>query len=357
MRLSIFSPHTHHCHHYPIKLNHSPFTLFTHSSSSPPTRLRLPRIDAAAATTFYHHRRKDKVVVIMGATGSGKSRLSVDLATLFFPFSEILNSDKMQVYSGLDITTNKIPLHQRRGVTHHLLGDVNPDAGEFSPSDFRHRAGDIISDITSRRKLPIIVGGSNSFIHALLVERFDPELNVFDAESLSTPTSSSSPVISSELRYNCCFLWVDVSFPVLSEYLIKRVDDMLDSGMVDELAQFFDPHAIEEMNRTGLRKAIGVPELDRYFKEYPPGSGEEEDRVRKGAYKEAVRAIKDNTCQLAKRQIEKILRLKRAGWNLQRIDATDAFRAALTLDDRWSDIWERQVLEPSVNNLNRFLMD
>ncbi|CAL0300297.1 unnamed protein product [Lupinus luteus] len=320
-------------------------------------KFRLPRIYVAAATTFYHHRRKDKVVVIMGATGSGKSRLSVDIATLFFPFSEILNSDKMQVYSGLDITTNKIPLHQRRGVIHHLLGDVDPDTGEFSPSDFRHRAGDIITDINNRRKLPIIVGGSNSFIHALLVERFDPELNVFGTESLSTSPSPSSPVISSELRYNCCFLWVDVSFPVLSEYLIKRVDDMLDSGMVDELAQFFDPDATEEMNRTGLRKAIGVPELDRYFKENPPGSGEEEDRVRKGAYKEAVRAIKDNTCQLAKRQIDKILRLKRAGWDLRRIDATDAFRATLTSDDRWSDIWERQVLEPSVKFVNRFLMD
>ncbi|CAL0320798.1 unnamed protein product [Lupinus luteus] len=310
-------------------------------------------MDAAAATTFHHHRRKDKVVVIMGATGSGKSRLSLDLSTLFFPFSEILNSDKMQVYSGLDITTNKIPLHQRRGVVHHLLGDVDPSAGEFSPSDFRHRAGEIISDVTNRRKLPIIVGGSNSFIHALLVERFDPELNVFDTES----SSPSSLVISSELRYNCCFLWLDVSFPVLSEYLIKRVDDMLDSGMVDELAQFFDPDATEEMNRTGLRKAIGVPELDRFFKEHPPGSIKDEDRVRKGAYKEAVRAIKDNTCKLSKKQIRKILRLKRAGWDLQRIDATVAFTAALTSDDSWSDIWERQVLEPSVKIVNRFLME
>ncbi|OIW06938.1 hypothetical protein TanjilG_18326 [Lupinus angustifolius] len=309
-------------------------------------------MDAAAATTFHHHRRKDKVVVIMGATGSGKSRLSVDLATLFFPFSEILNSDKMQVYSGLDITTNKIPLHQRRGVTHHLLGDVDPSGGEFSPSDFRHHAGEIISDVTNRRKLPIIVGGSNSFIHALLVERFDPELNVFDTES-----SSSSLVISSELRYNCCFLWVDVSFSVLSEYLIKRVDDMLDSGMVDELAQFFDPNATEEMNRTGLRKAIGVPELDRFFKEHPPGSIKDEDRVWKGAYKEAVRAIKDNTCKLSKNQIRKILRLKRAGWDLQRVDATAAFTAALTSDDSWSDIWERNVLEPSVKIVNRFLME
>jgi adenylate isopentenyltransferase (cytokinin synthase) len=294
----------------------------------------------------------------MGATGSGKSRLSVEIATRF-PYSEIINSDKIQVYKGLDITTNKIPFHQRNNVPHHLLGDVDSSHGEFSPSDFRRYAGDIISDITSRRKLPIIVGGSNSFIHALLVERFDSELNVFEDESSTT----SSSEISSDLRYKCCFIWMDISFPVLSEYLLKRVDDMFDSGMVDELAEFYEPDAD---NRTGLRKAIGVPEFDRFFKQYPPvGPIEKEannDSMREVAYEEAVKAIKDNTCQLAKRQIGKILRLKRAGWDLQRIDATEAFRAVLTSEsngggDGFSDVWKKQVLEPSMKIVNRFLME
>jgi predicted GTPase len=53
----------------------------------------------------HHNKDKDKIVVIMGATGTGKSKLSIDLATLFK--AEIINSDKMQVYKGLDITTNK----------------------------------------------------------------------------------------------------------------------------------------------------------------------------------------------------------------------------------------------------------
>jgi adenylate isopentenyltransferase (cytokinin synthase) len=293
----------------------------------------------------------------MGATGSGKSRLSVEIATRF-PYSEIINSDKIQVYKGLDITTNKIPFHQRNNVPHHLLGDVDSSHGEFSPSDFRRYAGDIISDITSRRKLPIIVGGSNSFIHALLVERFDSELNVFEDES-----STTSSEISSDLRYKCCFIWMDISFPVLSEYLLKRVDDMFDSGMVDELAEFYEPDAD---NRTGLRKAIGVPEFDRFFKQYPPVKPIEKEgnnnSMRERAYEEAVKAIKDNTCQLAKRQIGKILRLKRAGWDLQRIDATEAFRAVLTSEsngggDGFSDVWKKQVLEPSMKIVNRFLME
>ncbi|AES62904.2 putative transferase [Medicago truncatula] len=348
-------PHSQRHYHKPIQFHHYSHTLFTPSSSSAThTRRRphCPRMEISPS----RHRRKDKVLIIVGATGSGKSRLSVELATLF-PYSEIINSDKIQVYRGLDITTNKIPFHQRNNVPHHLLGDIDPSHGEFSPSDFRRHAGDIISDITSRRKLPIIVGGSNSFIHALLVERFDPESNVFD-ESSSLSTS-----ISSDLRYKCCFLWMDISFPVLSEYLLKRVDDMFDSGMVNELAEFYEPDAD---NQTGLRKAIGVPEFDRFFKQYPPQVGPDESErhnpMREGAYIEAVKAIKDNTCQLAKRQIGKILRLKRAGWDLQRIDATEAFRAVLTSEsngggEEFTGVWKKQVLEPSVKIVKRFLME
>ena len=57
---------------------------------------------------------KQKVVVIMGPTGSGKSRLAIDLAT-HFPI-EIINADSMQVYQGLDVLTNKVPLHEQKGI-------------------------------------------------------------------------------------------------------------------------------------------------------------------------------------------------------------------------------------------------
>ncbi|KAK4605922.1 hypothetical protein RGQ29_000275 [Quercus rubra] len=273
----------------------------------------------------------------MGATGTGKSKLSIDLATRFH--AEIINSDKMQVYNGLDITTNKIPLHQRCGITHHLLGEVDPVLHhDFSPLDFRNLAGSVISDIVSRRKLPLIVGGSNSFVHALLVDRFDPDSNVFDPSSRFFPSST--------LRYNCCFLWVDVSMKVLSEYLSLRVEDMFDSGMLEELTEFFS----EFPSRSGLKKAIGIPEFENYFKKYPPHDGHEE------AYMDAVREIKDNTCQLAEKQIGKIVRLKRAGWDLRRLDATEAFREVMSNSNvSGTEIWERQVLEPSVKIVKRFL--
>ncbi|KAL5828283.1 hypothetical protein ACOSQ3_020088 [Xanthoceras sorbifolium] len=306
-----------------------------------------------------HHRKKDKIVVIMGATGTGKSRLSIDLATRFSP-SEIVNSDKMQVYKGLDITTNKIPFHDRRGVPHHFLGELDTDEnGELSPSEFRELADLTISDIISRKRTPFLVGGSNSFVYSLLVEEYDPQLDVFDG-------LISSNSVSSELRYDCCFLWVDSSLPVLYEYLDKRVDDMLDSGMFEELAEFFDSE--EELKRDsvsqgGLRKAIGVPEFQRYFRKYPPAKQHKGsvDRVRKEgtAYEEAVRGIKENTRQLAKRQIEKIRRLRGAGWDLHRLDATSTFRLLLMDDsdddDDWRCVWRKQILEPSTKIVKRFL--
>ncbi|KAF2317784.1 hypothetical protein GH714_041097 [Hevea brasiliensis] len=211
---------------------------------------------SSTSVHHYHRRQKDKIVVIMGATGCGKTKLSIDLGTRFQ--SEIINSDKMQVYRGLDITTNKIPIHDRLGVVHHLLGVFDPEDGEVGPSEFRLTAGLAISDIVSRQKLPLIVGGSNSFIHALVVDRFNPELDVFGGASVST-----------QLRYKCCFIWVDVSLPLLCDYLCKRVDEMLDLGMFEELLEYF--RRKDPANQPGLRKAIGVPEFDQYFKNHPPG--------------------------------------------------------------------------------------
>ncbi|KAF8033075.1 hypothetical protein BT93_D1846 [Corymbia citriodora subsp. variegata] len=287
----------------------------------------------------------------MGATGCGKSRLSIDLASLF-P-AEVINSDKMQVYRGLDITTNKITPAERRGVPHHLLGSYDPDNGEMSPSLFRSLGHAAISGVAARGNSPLLVGGSNSFIHALLVERFDPDADVFGA--LGQPASP-------ELRYDCCFLWVDVSLPVLEEYLSKRVDDMLDMGMFEELAQYYDPARTDPGGRIGLRKAIGVPEFDRYFKKHPPPRPREE-----GAYEEAVWEIKENTRQLAKRQIGKILRLRGCGWELRRLDATESFRLAMAAEEegegggggrgRWRDVWERQVIGPSEKIVKRFLQE
>ncbi|XP_049344286.1 adenylate isopentenyltransferase 3, chloroplastic-like, partial [Solanum verrucosum] len=120
---------------------------------------------------------KKKVVFIMGATGTGKSRLSVDLATHFR--GEIINSDKMQVYKGLEIVTNKITHADKQGVRHYLLAQC----------------------------VPIIVGGSNSYIEKLVED----------------------PVFMFKHKYDGCFIWIDVEQSVLNRRVDTRVDEMVNA--------------------------------------------------------------------------------------------------------------------------------
>lgn len=116
--------------------------------------------------SLFHQYRKDKVVVILGATGTGKTKLAIDLAN-HFPPAEIVNSDKMQVYKGLDITTNKVTQEEALGVPHHLLGTIDPNTN-FTSQDFCRQATSAVDSIVGRDGLPIIAGGSNSYIDALV---------------------------------------------------------------------------------------------------------------------------------------------------------------------------------------------
>ncbi|KAL5707646.1 tRNA dimethylallyltransferase [Ranunculus cassubicifolius] len=73
----------------------------------------------------------------------------------------------MQVYKSLDILTNKVPIHEQKGVPHHLLGIIPPNV-EFTSKDFRDSAIQIIDEIILRDRLPVIVGGTNYYIQALV---------------------------------------------------------------------------------------------------------------------------------------------------------------------------------------------
>ncbi|KAL2485858.1 Adenylate isopentenyltransferase 3 [Abeliophyllum distichum] len=264
---------------------------------------------------------KDKVVVVMGATGTGKSRLSIDIATRF-P-AEIVNSDKMQVYEGLDITTNKVTQEECCGVPHHLLGVVDPNI-DFTATNFCTMASLAIKSVVDNRRLPIIVGGSNSFVEALIDDKDD----------------------KFHSKYECCFLWVDVSMPVLDSFLSDRVDRMVKRGMVNEVRNVFRSNA--DYSR-GLRKAIGVPEFDRYFR----AESISDDETRARILEESINMIKFNTSKLACRQVEKIYRLRDVkGWKVHRIDATDVFRRRGREAD---EAWKNLVAGPSTMIVSRFL--
>ncbi|PKA61455.1 Adenylate isopentenyltransferase [Apostasia shenzhenica] len=278
-------------------------------------------------------RKREGVVVIMGATGTGKSKLSVDVAGRF-P-AEVINSDKIQIYRGLDITTNKIPIAERRGVPHHLLGELDPAAGELQPVGFRSLAGAVVAGIAGRGRVPVVAGGSNSYIHALMVDPYIAGENPF----------TGAPA-RSLLRYPCCMLWVSVDSEVLAEHLDRRVDEMLDSGMVEELKGYFAGEGLDAAEwHPGLGKAIGVPEFREHLR-----------RGTAASYGGALAAIKRNTRRLAAEQVRKIERLVEMGWPLQMVDATAAVAARLAGGDLTAAAaWESGVLEPSLRAVERFL--
>ncbi len=104
------------------------------------------------------------VVCLMGPTASGKSALAIELATRY-PF-EIVNVDSAQVYRGMDIGTAKPDAATRAAVPHHLI-DIRDPAEPYSAADFREDALAAIADILSRRRLPLLVGGTMLYFRAL----------------------------------------------------------------------------------------------------------------------------------------------------------------------------------------------
>ncbi|GLJ53916.1 hypothetical protein SUGI_1151910 [Cryptomeria japonica] len=406
---------------------------------------------------------KAKVVVILGATGAGKSRLAIDLAH-HFP-AEIVNADSMQVYQGLDVLTNKVPDHERKGVPHHLLGTVNPNE-EFTSKHFRDRAIQIIDSIISRKRLPIIVGGTNYYIQALVskylvddvIDAGDEDLKIsegpFDScgytgrgdnqnkgcsrvvcnesnpfdrlkvidpvaanrlhpndirkinryldiyEEKGTPPSKIFQGEKSEnwgreasFRYDCCFLWVDASLPVLDKYVEQRVDAMVEDGLLKEVSGFYDPKA--DYTR-GLRQAIGVREFESFFTVSPPDSklvvlGSEEPtncrpnadsvnvnvetktvattektgdcheiaEVNKNRHKilldVAIKRMKANTCRLVRQQKRRLNRLRTFyGWKLHQLDVTKVLE---TTGSESLEFWKTMVVDTSINLVKTFLFE
>ncbi|CAK7349955.1 unnamed protein product [Dovyalis caffra] len=266
--------------------------------------------------------KKTKVVFVLGTTAVGKSKLSIDLATHFQ--GEIINSDKIQVYKGLDILTNKIPEDERRGVPHHLLGFVEPDR-EFTTQDFCNHVHTAMNQVMENGNNPIIVGGSNRYMEALVDED-----SMFDFKA----------------NYDPCFLWVDVALPILLDCTSRRVDEMVEAGLVDEVRDIF----ARGIDRTwGIWKAIGIPELEAYIQAERKMADE---KTKKMLLDTAIYEIKKNTNKLINSQLMKIKRLRNEkGWKLHHIDATRVYEKSGKIA---KDVWDKEVLRPSLEILANF---
>jgi tRNA dimethylallyltransferase len=108
---------------------------------------------------------KNKILVILGPTATGKSSLAVKLAKKYN--GEIVSADSRQVYKGLDIGTGKITKKEMCGIPHHMLDVISPKK-VFSVSEWNKQTKKIITDIITRKKLPIICGGTGFYIQSIV---------------------------------------------------------------------------------------------------------------------------------------------------------------------------------------------
>ncbi|XP_069752038.1 tRNA dimethylallyltransferase isoform X4 [Narcine bancroftii] len=182
------------------------------------------------------------LVVILGATGTGKSRLALELGRRLH--GEIVSADSMQVYKGLDIITNKVSAEEQQLCTHHMISFLDPLVS-YSVVDFRNKALSIIKDIIDREKIPIIVGGTNYYIESLLWKVLvdTKEGKVCSAIDEAVVTQTSSAGRKEELE--------KLDFQVLYTRLVE-VDP--------EMAEKLHPHDKRKVARSlQIYEETGIP--------------------------------------------------------------------------------------------------
>lgn len=203
------------------------------------------------------------LVAVVGQTATGKSALAMILAQKFG--GEIIAADSRTVYRGMDIGTAKPTPEEQKIVKHHLI-DVVDSSTYFSVADFKRLANAAIADVTSRGKLPILVGGTGLYADAVLYNfQFrapaNPakrrELEALDvaelqarllAEGIPLPANAQNPrhliraletggasATREPLRPNTLLIGLQVDQEALRERINKRVDAMVEAGLVDEV--------------------------------------------------------------------------------------------------------------------------
>ncbi|WP_157155855.1 MULTISPECIES: tRNA (adenosine(37)-N6)-dimethylallyltransferase MiaA [unclassified Diaminobutyricimonas] len=135
------------------------------------------------------------LIAVVGATGTGKSALALDLAEALAADgrpAEIVNADAMQLYRGMDIGTAKLPLAERRGIPHHLL-DVLEVTDEATVARYQIEARAAVEEIQDRGVVPILVGGSGLYVSSVLFDFRFPGTDPVIRRRLETELEQSGP--------------------------------------------------------------------------------------------------------------------------------------------------------------------
>lgn len=296
-----------------------------------------------------HLTLKEKVVVLIGPTAVGKTNLSIELAKKFD--GEIISGDSMQIYKGMDIATAKISKEEMQGVPHHLIDIVEPDES-FSVAQFQELVRNKITEITSRGKVPFIVGGTGLYIQAVLYDyqfqetatdtafrtkleemaqvegtltihdmlnKVDPEAaaaihhhnvrRVIRALEVFHVTGRKMSDIQKEQKqealYDAALIGLTMERSILYERINKRVEQMLEIGLLEEVQHFYEK-GIRECQSI---QAIGYKEIYKYF----DGLLSLED---------SIEELKQNSRRYAKRQLTWF----RNKMNVQWFDMTESVK-------------------------------
>ena len=291
------------------------------------------------------HKRR-KIACIVGPTAAGKTALSILLAKRLR--TEIVSADSVQVYRGLDIGSAKPTLEERQGIPHHLIDCVAVDQPGFSVSQYKEMAGEAIESIWERGRVPLVVGGSGLYVHALTyplnfaipsdpvvrreleveyaperqqdawekLRQIDPEtanrlhpndrkriiraLEVFvcSGKPLSAYGNDFVNAEGREAPYDSILIGLRMERAALYERIDKRVDCMLEQGLLDEVRRL---SSLGLSRRLPALQSIGYRQLLEYL----------DGQV---SYEEAVEHIKQETRRFAKRQISWFKRDKRIIW-------------------------------------------
>lgn len=255
------------------------------------------------------------IICIVGPTAVGKTKLSIELAKIYN--GEVINADSTQVYKGLDVGTAKVTKKEKEGIPHHLF-DIKDVEEDYSVFDYQKDCRKAIEDVKTRKKIPILVGGSGYYIKAALYDyQFQEEDETIkkDYTDLSNEEIVSRiedfdvgvPIEINNRKRNMRLLeklelgnfsltdfkplYKDVIFIGLTtdrdnlyERINRRFDDML-IDLIDEVKPFY----LRNIKTKAIMNAIGYKELYPFF-----------DNEK--TLKCCVEEIKKNTRNYAKRQ-------------------------------------------------------
>lgn len=234
--------------------------------------------------------QKPKVIAIVGPTASGKTALSIDIATRFN--GEVVSADSRQVYRGMDLGTGKVTATEMAGIPHHLIDIADPQTDTYTGADFECAARTAIDDITSRGKLPIIAGGTFFYLDLLRGlrssapvppnDQLRTELEKKSTGELSVELTAKDPrraaaidhanrrrliralevvaalgsvpeVTQNDSPYNMLMLGIDVPIDILNERIHRRITNRIDQGMIQEIATLHESGVSwDRMNSFGL---------------------------------------------------------------------------------------------------------